>query len=206
LRARHVVSCLFALAPAAPFAAGGGRATREAAVIAVAPVGGARREDIEPLLELLRERFGREAVLAAPVPLPGEAWDPARGQHLTTPILAALARAREPGWERLLGVADVDLHAPPLNFVFGEADAARRVALFSLARLRPREGEPGGLELLRLRAATEAVHELGHAYGLDHCPDPRCVMWFSDTLAESDRKGTRFCPAHARELPRALGR
>jgi predicted Zn-dependent protease len=29
-----------------------------------------------------------------------------------------------------------------------------------------------------------------------------CVMWFSNTLAESDRKGTRFCAAHAAELER----
>ena len=27
-------------------------------------------------------------------------------------------------------------------------------------------------------------------------------MWFSNTLAETDRKGTRLCPAHAAELGR----
>jgi len=53
---------------------------------------------------------------------------------------------------------------------------------------------------LERRAATEAIHELGHTYGLSHCSDPTCVMWFSNTLSESDRKGTRFCQAHAREL------
>jgi predicted Zn-dependent protease len=30
-------------------------------------------------------------------------------------------------------------------------------------------------------------------------------MWFSNTLAESDGKGTRFCAAHAAELRRARG-
>jgi predicted Zn-dependent protease len=34
-----------------------------------------------------------------------------------------------------LGVTDVDLYVPDLNFVFGEADAKRGVAVFSIARL-----------------------------------------------------------------------
>lgn len=53
---------------------------------------------------------------------------------------------------------------------------------------------------------TEAIHELGHAYGLGHCGDPHCVMWFSNTVAESDRKGMRLCRTHARELARAQRR
>ena len=52
--------------------------------------------------------------------------------------------------------------------------------------------------------ATEAIHELGHTYGLGHCADPRCVMWFSNTLSETDRKGTEFCLAHQAELAKHL--
>jgi hypothetical protein len=26
----------------------------------------------------------------------------------------------------------------------------------------------------------EAMHELGHTFGLGHCADPACVMWFSN--------------------------
>jgi archaemetzincin len=48
-------------------------------------------------------------------------------------------------------------------------------------------------ELFRARLLKEAVHELGHTLGLDHCSDPRCVMHFSNKLADTDVKGDAYC-------------
>jgi len=33
-------------------------------------------------------------------------------------------------------------------------------------------------DLLKDRAIKEAMHELGHVFGLEHCSNPRCVMHF----------------------------
>ena len=66
-------------------------------------------------------------------------------------------------------------------------------------------GDAQGQPLFARRASTEAIHEVGHAYGLAHGKVPECVMWFSTTLAETDRKGTEFCSTHAAALKRALG-
>ena len=172
-------------------------------VIAVAPVGDVAAADLAPLLPILRETFAAEVVVAPAVPLPPSAYDPNRRQHLSTALLDALAKVRRPGGDRLLGVAGVDLYVPELNFVFGEGDPNRGVAVFSLNRLRG-TGTAKEAELFARRAATEAVHELGHSYGLAHCDDRGCVMWFSNSLAETDRKGPRFCPAHAAELRRLM--
>ena len=174
-------------------------------VIALVPVGAVGEETLRDLLSVIGPAFHCVVELGAGMAIPSSAYDPARGQYLSTAMLDALAAARQPGWERLLGVADVDLYVPRLNFVFGEADAARGVAVFSLARLRPAPDSEGCARFLH-RVAVEAVHELGHTWGLDHCRDPTCVMWFSNTLAETDRKTSTFCPLHRRRLSAAQGR
>lgn len=152
------------------------------------------------LVPALEDSFRAKVEITDAVRFPAGAYNAERRQYRSTVLLEALARRKQPEWERLLGVADADLYTPDLNFVFGEADARRGVAVFSVARLHG--GDRGRFVH---RAATEAIHELGHTYGLTHCDSPRCVMWFSNTLQETDRKGTRFCHAHADALERATG-
>jgi archaemetzincin len=154
---------------------------------------------VAAVIPLVGAAFAASVVATPPVPLSEDAYNPSRQQYHSTILLDTLARHKRAEWSRLLGIADVDLYTPDLNFVFGQADAHRGVAVFSVARLHTTDRNR-----FVHRAATEAIHELGHTYGLQHCHDPRCVMWFSNTLAESDRKGTRFCRAHASELRRAL--
>jgi len=170
-------------------------------MIALTPM--ARLDSIllEEVKSAVESAFGRQVIVTDPVPLPSSAHDEERDQWRASMLLETLHEHLKPGWERLLGIADVDLHAPGLNFVFGEADPRRGVAVFSIARL----GTVGeATEVRGRRIRTEAVHELGHTYGLGHCSRHDCVMWFSNTLAETDRKGAAFCEAHARELARAL--
>jgi archaemetzincin len=152
------------------------------------------------LIPILEDAFGLAVVTTDAVPLPSGAYNPDRHQYHSTALLEVLARQKQPEWERLLGITDVDLYTPDLNFVFGEADAARGVAVFSVARLHTADRDR-----FVHRAATEAIHEVAHTYGLAHCDNTRCVMWFSNTLQETDRKGTRFCRAHTEALRRAMG-
>ncbi len=200
---RRVIGIFFALLLAAD---AGAKASPSPVVIAIAPVGALEAGALTTLVPVLRDAFDADVVVAPSVPIPEGGWNARRGQHLSTVILDRLARVRRPHWDRLLGVADVDLYVPDLNFVFGEADAARKVAVFSMSRLHPAARGAEEQRLLERRAATEAIHELGHTYGLAHCSDPHCVMWFSNTLAESDRKGIAFCARHAAELRRAQGK
>lgn len=133
--------------------------------------------------------------------LPEKAYDAARRQYLSLPILIQVAEISRQENERILGVMDEDVYTPGLNFIFGQADSAAGVALISLTRLRQNFYKlPPNDSLFLERALKEAVHELGHLFGLGHCPNPRCVMHFSNSLADTDRKDSRFCSSCQKHL------
>ena len=123
------------------------------------------------------------------------AYEPKRKQYLASLLLSTLCSFNmEPG-DRCLGIVDVDLYAPGLNFVFGEANISSGVAIISLYRLRQeRYGLPQDEGLFQYRAIKEAVHELGHTYHLSHCGDIKCVMHFYNSLTDTDIKSASFCP------------
>ncbi|MFZ1946886.1 MAG: archaemetzincin family Zn-dependent metalloprotease [bacterium] len=156
----------------------------------------------------LARELRAEVTSSGAAAIPSEAYDPLRGQYRSREVLAALRHPETArGQSILLAVTPVDLFAPELNFVFGEAHPAERKCLISLARLgRPREGGPAGTDLLRERALTEAIHEIGHVLGLGHCGRRDCAMFFSNTLADTDRKGHKFCPDCRRALEPGEGR
>jgi archaemetzincin len=171
--------------------------------IDVLPVGDVDRTPFDYLLLGLRLRFGRPVELLGDQQLPEEAFDRARGQWQAREILRSI-QPRPSAW-RTLAVVGVDLYAPGLTFVFGEADPAGRRAIFSLERLRPEHaGEPADRELLLGRSLKEAVHEIGHTLGLGHCRDRFCVMRFSNSLSDTDLKRDAFCDRCRRLAARSI--
>jgi archaemetzincin len=126
------------------------------------------------------------------------AFDQSRGQYHSTAILERLSRMVV-GETRLLGVSEQDLFVPVLTFVFGEAQLQGPCALISLHRLREEfYGLPANPGLLLERAVKEAIHELGHTFGLRHCPNWNCVMASTHAVERLDIKSAEFCAACAR--------
>ena len=164
-----------------------------------------------PELEGLKQHLSRvfnDAQLSVNL-LPGSlleiAFSPRRRQYNSTKLLIKLAEmSQEFQADRVLGIVDVDLYAGGLNFVFGEAQFPGKFAVISLYRLKPKYyGETdGNLFLSRIR--KEAVHELGHTFGLAHCPDSKCVMHFSNSVYDTDFKMDVFCMRCNEKLSKAL--
>jgi archaemetzincin len=162
-------------------------------MITLVPIGDVESNILENLKQPLAEAFGQNAEVRDGMELTGSSRDQRRGQYVASLLLVELPPPR-PG-DIVLGVVDVDIFAPGLNFVFGEAEIGGRKAIISLARLRQEfYGLSRNERLFRERAVKEAVHELGHTCGLKHCPHPTCVMHFSNSLRDTDIKGWRFCP------------
>jgi archaemetzincin len=159
--------------------------------IRVVPVGEVESQVLEHIRSALQEAFIRECRLGEGLPKPEYAYNPRRGQYSANEILQ---RLRLDGANRVLGVVDLDLYVPELNFVFGLADPFGGGAAIALSRLRQEfYGLPKDRILFLQRVVKEAVHELGHTYQLNHCADRRCVMAFSNSLADTDYKSPVFC-------------
>jgi len=128
------------------------------------------------------------------IPVPLESFEARRNQYYSTKILKEMLGNVPQDALKLLGVTDKDLCIPILTYVFGEAQVGGTAAVVSLARLRQEHyGLSPDRPLLLERLRKESLHELGHTFGLVHCPLRECVMYLSNTVVDVDTRGRDFC-------------
>lgn len=148
----------------------------------------------EKLLKVFPDTTCR--VIDEQLPLSEKAFDKKRKQYRSNVILTELQSyaAKKKGLSRVLGVVNADIFVPELNFVFGEAACPGKAALISLWRLKSEfYGATPNMKLFTERMLKEAVHELGHTLGLMHCVRSLCVMHFSNSILDTDKKQSLFC-------------
>jgi len=163
--------------------------------ILVAPILGPPRDAVEAVKAHVSEHLGAETKIS-PIEIDAASvFHAARKQYNSTSLLAELNRAIGPGDDIVLGVTEVDLFIPVLTFVFGEAVLNGNVAVVSARRLDDTYyGLATNDALKRERLQKEALHELGHAFGLLHCEKFFCVMHSSTSVEDVDLKGSKYCP------------
>ncbi|MCK4295622.1 MAG: archaemetzincin family Zn-dependent metalloprotease [Candidatus Marinimicrobia bacterium] len=161
--------------------------------ISLVPLGQIDQQFLEKLGLYLEDISPANVQISSPLPIPKKAYNSYREQYNSTAILSYLL-TQLTDYDRLLAIAEVDLFAYGFNFVFGEADVLHRISIISLTRLNQEFYDlPEDQNMFFLRTLKEAVHELGHTYGLVHCPNPKCVMHFSNSLFDTDMKSCKFC-------------
>jgi archaemetzincin len=152
----------------------------------------------------LRQQFNNLSFEFAPkvLPLPVKFLDLARNQFRSPQVIDWVEKnCGESGYDRILGICDADAYSGGLNFVMGEAQLGGLVALVYLKMFRTElERSDAGDEMFLQRVQKEVVHELGHLFGLEHCNNNRCVMYFSNSLADTDFKSNQMCQSCARKM------
>ncbi|MFX0106166.1 MAG: hypothetical protein ACFE75_11835, partial [Candidatus Hodarchaeota archaeon] len=139
-------------------------------------------------LERIFEEFNiSTSIIQETIPLDEAKYNPIRRQYDASKVLNSIIFYNQnKQYFRIIGIMDRDIFTSSLNFVFGIAMSPKfntsRVtvmALISITRLREKfYRRPEIMDLFELRILKEAIHELGHTFGLGHC-DKSCIMRFS---------------------------
>ena len=135
--------------------------------------------------------------------IPTDLFDNSRVQYISDHILSWLYQTIQPSQDtKVLAVCDVDAYFGRFNFCFGEAIIGGRVSAVYLKRLLPTGGtlDEKSLNLFHSRVVKEAIHEIGHTFGLKHCSRDDCIMFKSRTISDTDKKKKDFCEACLRSL------
>ena len=148
----------------------------------------------EKIVERIIEAINREypflkVVNIRNTRLPLEAYNTTRKQYNASLILSRIEREKRADYALIL--TNSDLYANEMNYIFGEA-IFYSCAVLSIARLKT-------ITLIQ----KEAIHEVGHILGLQHCKLP-CVMTFSNSVYEASKKSDSLCEKCKEKLQRYI--
>lgn len=154
------------------------------------PAGGPDPALVHWLAGALRAHTPLRVEAGAPLALP-ETWREHGGKVRSEEVVRALMarRGKDPAWQ--LAIAEAHLCGGDVGRVFGEAAPEHGCAVVAVPPMRAASGADE--DVLRGRVLTGVLHELGHLAGAEHCRRASCVMYPSQDIADTDRKGTAFC-------------
>jgi archaemetzincin len=157
---------------------------------------------LENVVYELSQKFS-EKILIDDLEIPiDNALSANRQQYFSTQIIANAVERSFYLEGKVLILTSLDLFVPALTYIFGEAQLNGKHSIVSACRLH--EEFYSGLSnefLLIERTIKEALHEIGHNFGLRHCNDWDCVMHSSPGIEEVDIKGNYYCKNCKKALP-----
>lgn len=139
-------------------------------VIYVQPLGNVDAATIHTITERL-SAFFPSVQIQKPKPLPQHAYYPARQRYKADSLLRFLSNHTENG-HKIIGITSKDISTSKGN-----------IADWGVMGLGYRPGNACVASTFRLSAKNKneqlfkvCIHELGHTFGLDHCPEKTCYM------------------------------
>ena len=113
------------------------------------------------------------SVIKKVLPVPKLAFDKKRNQYSSSVILNEIRvyASKNEKFHGVLGVVDVDIFVPELNYVFGEAYTPGKAALVSLWRLKPQfYGESAGSDVFAVAGFKGGYSRVGAHVGFAALP------------------------------------
>jgi archaemetzincin len=169
---------LLGLAAGSALAFGERRArAEEARRVVLVPLGAVSALETQVVEAALRAFYAVEVRVAPRVSLPRSAYYAQRGRYRAERLLTELEKQADESAFRILGLASVDISTTKGDVadwgILGLATIDGRVGVLSSFRCRRKAQGP---QQVAHRLGKTAVHELGHTFGLEHCPNVGCVM------------------------------
>jgi len=162
--------------------------------ITITPIDSVKELLLVKLSKTLENVFNVNCSITDEMQMPPHAYNHSKNQYHSTPIIKQLRDREVHHAHKILGVTERNLFVPEANFVFGQSYVNETGPVISLHRRR--EGfyeKEHNDELFHERITKEAIHELGHAWDAWHCKKKKCIMSFSTTIRDTDKKLFTFC-------------
>ena len=197
-----MVHKLLPVALAIAVSATGSFAASPRLVVAIQPFGHLDASVVKKVQAGIAKRFDVDVVVLSERALPASAYYRPRDRYRAERLLEVLDREAAGKYTKIVGLTSRDIststerHADWGVFGLGELDGVPCVV--STHRL---ERGGAGDDVVGDRVVKAVNHELGHTFGIDHCPTDGCLM--SDahgTIRTVDAGDGQFCAACSQRL------
>jgi archaemetzincin len=141
----------------------------------------------------LQSYLNATIIISTGKPLPAFAFYKPRNRYIADSLLVFLTRVSPDKNEKIIGITPKDISTRKGDIenwgILGLGDCPGPSCVISSFRAGRQKVKP---VVFAQRMIVLALHELGHTYGLQHCPDASCIMKDAEGKMNLD-KGNSYC-------------